>query len=117
VCWQSQDERLTDLLWDGRRLIGADARSRRVVVVGPGAETLLAVEGFRPSRLAADGVGGWAALDERRGIVMSMRADGRVDREWRIPPETAVEVERIALGADGTFHAVSSSDGTWVRRP
>lgn len=130
-CWESDGSRLLDIAWDGRRLLATDVRSRSVVafmergdmsrgglmLVAREVPPLLEVEGFRPSMLAVDGAGRVAALDGRKRIVRFMLADGRPDGERPIAPETAGEVERIALGVDGMLHAFDGRDGAWIRLP
>jgi hypothetical protein len=112
--WEDRSFRLTDLVWDGGRLIGLDGGNRRIVAFGadrlprtlPVAQQLL-----RPLALAVDPAGRIAILDPKAGVVLF--AHEGVAEVFAL---SAAGVERpvaIGLGYDGALHLFDEEGGGW----
>jgi len=112
--WEDRSTRLTDLVWDGRRLVGLDGGNRRIVTFGsdrlprtlPVARQLL-----RPLALAVDPVGRVGVLDPKAGVVIFALAG-----EAEAFVFSAAGVERpvgIGLGGDGALHLFDEEGGGW----
>ncbi|MBD3866849.1 MAG: hypothetical protein IFK94_01890 [Acidobacteria bacterium] len=87
--WQGED-RLSSIVWDGRRMLALDTRGRRVVEIREENQLKTVVAGTfeKPVALASDLLGRFAVLDDRTKRVTLFGGDG-------------VELGGYALGAAG----------------
>jgi hypothetical protein len=112
--WESERSRLSSLVWDGRRLVAVDGKTRTVIAIERRApsRTLTDRELVRPVLLAADPAGRIAMLDGRTWAVRFLRADGSLEADSvsssEVPRPTAV-----GLGPEGELHLFDAA-GDWV---
>jgi hypothetical protein len=112
--WSNDDVQLTALAWDGRRLVGADRKTRSLVVLdgGSSARSLVQLPELRPIALAADAAGRIAVLDGKSGTVTFVAAGGGIESgvfAWADMPRPAA----VGFGPEGELH-LCDADGGWV---
>jgi hypothetical protein len=111
--WQGEGRRLESMIWDGRRLVAIDAKTRSVVALdGDVINTLVPREAIRPLVLAADPAGRVAILDGRSGTVQFLGANGRREAAAFASPEVPRPVA-VGLGPEGELHLFETS-GDWI---
>jgi hypothetical protein len=119
VVWVGEEMRLADVVWDGQRIVGLDARGARLVAIGPsGATEVFAEQTFSKGvDLAVDAAGQVAVVDGRAHQVAVIGPGGEVRARL---PLSALGVERaaaVALGTDGSLHVYDESAAAVVRVP
>jgi hypothetical protein len=117
--WQGRGARLVDMVWDGRRLVALDARSKSLIVLSDRGTslTLTASTLDRPSALAADPSGRIAILDPRAAEVSILSPAGVEVRRFSTEELGMEQPVAIAFALDGSLHLFDESVGLWVRLP
>lgn len=117
---EERGTRLAGLVWDGRRLVAADARAGRLLEIGPGgAEIPLALSApfAAAAALAVDPAGRFAVSDSKSGEVLLLDAWGKpLDR---IPPRSLgfESPAALAVGPDGSLDLWDEGGGAVWRVP
>ncbi len=119
VVWEDRQLRLSDIVWDGRRLVGVDTRGAGLLAIGPAgrAERYSQVAFSKPVALAVDGAGQVAVLDGRALEVVLVGPDGGERARMPVASAGITKPTAVALGTDGSLDVIDASTSTIVRIP
>jgi hypothetical protein len=111
---ENRDVDLTALVWDGRRLLAADARSGRILEVAPaGKLTPVGTATFKkPLLLSADSIGQVAVLDSKTDEVVLLGPKGEVRDRISTRASGIPRPSAVALGLDGSLRIVDEDSAT-----
>ena len=111
--------RLSDIVWDGRRLVGVDARGSGLLAIGPagGADAYAEVTFSKPVALAVDAAGQVAVLDARSQEVVLVGPHGREIARLSAASAGVARPTGLAVGTDGALDLFDESAATVVRVP
>jgi hypothetical protein len=114
--WQG-DDRLSDMAWDGRRMLALESRGRRVVEIREGNQlkTVAAGSFDKPVALASDLLGRFAVLDDRAKKVTLFSGDGVELGGYRLDETGPSRAGALVMYPGGGF-AVAGSTGPTVYR-
>jgi|GEM_PF-2389254 len=115
--WQGRGSKLVSMVWDGRRLIALDSRSRALIAIAANGtpRTLATSTLARPSALAVDPAGQIAILDSRAGEVSIVNQRGAELKRFSTLELGIEKPVAIAYGLDGLLHLLDEENGSWVR--
>lgn len=116
--WDDRAFKLQALVWDGRRLLALDARSKAVMFFDRSGtlHPLSGPVGDRPVAFAADPAGRLAVLDDRTGGVSMLQSDGSRLGVYLPATDGIQRPVSIGLGWDGSLHLLDAASGAWLRR-
>jgi len=111
--WEGAERRLEELVWDGRRLIAIDTKTREVVALEAGVMTTLVGRGaLRPQSLAVDPAGRIAILDGKTASVQFLSVGGGRESAVFASPEVP-RPTAVGLGPEGELHLFEAA-GDWI---
>jgi len=117
--WEGRGSKLVAMIWDGRRLVVLDSRSRTLIAIAAnGTPRTLATSGLaRPNALAADPSGRIAVLDSRAGEVSILNERGAEVKRFSTAELGMERPSALTFGIDGRLHLFDEESGLWVRLP
>ena len=117
--WQGRGSKLIALVWDGRRLVALDSRSKTLITIAAnGTPRTLAASGLtRPNILAVDPAGRIAVLDSRAGQVSIRNQRGAELKRFSTAELGMEQPSAMTFGIDGRLHIFDEQSGLWVRLP
>ena len=115
--WRGDGVRLTNLAWDGNRLLAVDSRARSVVAIHPdGSLQTVIGEGLdRPSAIAVDAAGRIAVLESRGARVRFFDARGGTLGAFDTQQAGMQRATGLSLGLGGALQLVEERSGVWWR--
>jgi len=117
--WQGRGSKLVAMVWDGRRLVALDSRSKTLIAIAAnGTPRTLAASGLaRPDALAVDPAGRIAILDSRAGEVSILNPRGAELKRFSTTELGLEQPSAMTFGIDGRLHLLDEESGLWVRLP
>ena len=116
--WQGRGSKLVAMVWDGRRLLVLDSRSKGLIAISAAGvpRTLATPRLNRPSVMAVDPSGRIALLDAKAGEVLELDRGGNEVGRFLAASLGLERPVAMAYGMDGVLHLYDGSSGIWVRR-
>jgi tetratricopeptide (TPR) repeat protein len=117
--WSGRGSKLVALVWDGRRLLALDSRTRTLIAITAAGipRTLATLDLDRPTELAVDASGRISVLDPRAGQVRILDSRGAELDRFGAESQRVERLTALASGVDGMLHLFDESSGKWVRIP
>jgi tetratricopeptide (TPR) repeat protein len=115
--WKNSEVRLVSIIWDGRRLVAVDGRSKSLVVLSAdgGRDFLAGADLQRPVALAADPTGRLAVLDLKAGAVTFYDAGGEPLDRFDCRAAGIGRPATLDFGHDGSLHIFDEATAAWMR--